>query len=76
MDKNSFEVYAFKDIIICILSYIFSTNKNWPPRYNWNIVESGVKHYKPNQTIYRQNLVQMEMSYTTIFTMYNVAIPI
>ena len=24
---------------------------NWPPRYNWNIVESGVKHYKPNQTI-------------------------
>jgi hypothetical protein len=21
--------------------------QNWPPRYNWNIVESGVKHYKP-----------------------------
>ena len=20
---------------------------NWPPRYNWNIVESGVKHHKP-----------------------------
>jgi hypothetical protein len=18
---------------------------NWPPRYNWNIVESGVKHH-------------------------------
>ena len=21
---------------------------NWPPRYNWNIVESGVKHNNPN----------------------------
>ena len=20
----------------------------WPPRYNWNIVESGVKHYSTN----------------------------
>ena len=20
----------------------------WPPRYNWNIVESGVKHHNPN----------------------------
>ena len=20
----------------------------WPPRYNWNIVESGVKHHKPS----------------------------
>ena len=24
--------------------------KGLPPRYNWNIVESGVKHHKPNQT--------------------------
>ena len=24
-----------------------STNKNLPPRYNWNIVESGIKHYNP-----------------------------
>jgi hypothetical protein len=21
--------------------------ENWLPRYNWNIVESGVKHHKP-----------------------------
>ena len=21
---------------------------NWPPRYNWNIVESGVKHHQTN----------------------------
>ena len=27
---------------------VSSTNKNLPPRYNWNIVESGVKQYNPN----------------------------
>jgi hypothetical protein len=26
---------------------VSSTNENWPPRYNWNIVESDVKHQKP-----------------------------
>jgi hypothetical protein len=24
---------------------------NWPPRYNWDIVESGVKHYKPTRPV-------------------------
>ena len=27
---------------------VYSTDKNWWPRYNWNIVESGVKHHKPS----------------------------
>jgi hypothetical protein len=22
--------------------------QNWPPRYNWNIVESDIKHHNPN----------------------------
>jgi hypothetical protein len=26
-------------------------SKHWPPRYNWNIVESGVEHHKPNHII-------------------------
>jgi len=26
----------------------FFTPKNWPPRYSWNIVESDIKHHKPN----------------------------
>jgi hypothetical protein len=26
--------------------------KNWPPQYNWNIVESGVKHHKLNQNLH------------------------
>jgi hypothetical protein len=25
----------------------FLHQSNWPPRYNWNIVENGVKHHKP-----------------------------
>ena len=38
----------------CDRSVIFSWysgflhQSNLPPRYNWNIVESGVKHHKPN----------------------------
>jgi hypothetical protein len=26
------------------------TQLNWPPLYNWNIVESGAKQHKPSQT--------------------------
>jgi hypothetical protein len=29
-------------------SLVSSANIAYPQRYNWNIVESGVKHYKPN----------------------------
>jgi hypothetical protein len=25
----------------------FLHQENWPPRYNWNIVESGIKHQNP-----------------------------
>jgi hypothetical protein len=32
-------------------SPVSSTNKTDMPRYNWNIVESGVKHYKTYQII-------------------------
>ena len=28
---------------------VSSTNKNWPPRNNWNIVESDVKHHQANK---------------------------
>jgi hypothetical protein len=27
---------------------------NWPPRYNWNIVESGVKHLQTNKQTNKQ----------------------
>ena len=29
-------------------SFGFLHQYNWLPRYNWNIVESGVKHYQTN----------------------------
>ena len=32
-------------------AFRFLHQLNWPPRYNWNIVESGVKHHKTNQPI-------------------------
>jgi hypothetical protein len=32
--------------------WFHSTNKKWLPWYNWNIVESGVKHHKSNPTIW------------------------
>ena len=42
--------------VTCDRSIVFSGyfgflhQQYWPPRYDWNIVESGVKHLKPNQT--------------------------
>ena len=29
-----------------------SSNKNWPPQYNWNSVEVDVKHHNPNHIPY------------------------
>ena len=34
---------------------------NWPPQYNWNIVESGVKHHNPNLN---PNRIIFHLSYT------------
>jgi hypothetical protein len=40
-----------KNIIYDYMNYVKiehdQVKKNWPPQYNWNIVESGVKHHKP-----------------------------
>ena len=54
----SIQHYAIKFVselrqvgVICSVYSGFLHLWNWPPRYNWNIVESGVKHYKPNQII-------------------------
>jgi hypothetical protein len=27
---------------------VYRSEAIWPPRYNWNIVKSGVKHHNPN----------------------------
>ena len=30
---------------------VYRSEAIWPPRYNWNIVKSGVKHHNPNTPI-------------------------
>ena len=65
----------------CDRSVIFSVR---PPRYNWNIVESGVKHHKPNQNLlidhltfsaYRscdiQPFVYLESTISLLYNIYN-----
>ena len=41
--------------VTCSRSVVFSGffhQWNWPLRYNWNIVESDVKHHNPNNNVY------------------------
>jgi hypothetical protein len=40
-----------KRSVVFFGSSSFLHQKNWPPRYNWNIVESGVKHHQTNKHI-------------------------
>jgi hypothetical protein len=46
-------------------SPFFSTQKNWLPRYNWNIFESGVKHHKTPNPILHMQYHSMYNVYTT-----------
>ena len=56
--------------VTCGRSVVFSGysgflyQKNWPPWYHWNIVESGVKHHNPKPSPYfyhnLQNNFKME----------------
>ena len=56
------EVYSIQLYVIKIVNYLrrvggfrrvlqFLHQQIWPPRYNWNIIESGVKHHNPNHVI-------------------------
>jgi len=40
---------------------VSSTKKNWPPQYNRNIVESGVKHHNPNPFIERDKVSSAQL---------------
>jgi hypothetical protein len=39
-----------RSVVFCGYSG-FLHRLNWPPRYNWNMVESGVKHHTPNPIV-------------------------
>jgi hypothetical protein len=46
------EVYSIQQYVRKFVSDLrqvggFLHQQNWPPRYSWNIVESGVKHHNP-----------------------------
>jgi hypothetical protein len=45
---SSLSVTCSRSVVFSGYSY-FPHQYNWPPWYNWNIVESGVQHHKPNQ---------------------------
>jgi len=40
------------------------------PRYNWNIVESGVKHHKPNKTISNNNENMNKLCVSILFNIW------
>ena len=53
----------------------FLHQQNWLPQYNWNIVESGVKHHKPKPLskicLYRNHiLVSVYLKKSMIHNMY------
>jgi hypothetical protein len=43
----------------------FFHQENWLPLYNWSIVESGIKHHKPNLYSYKvvQSKTVLRMQY-------------
>ena len=54
LKHRSCEVYSIQHYVIKFvggfLQYsCFLHQQNWPPRYNWNIVENGVNHHRTNQ---------------------------
>ena len=49
----------------CDRSVVFTSSSsflhqwNWPPRYNWNIVESGIEHHQTNISVGRIKCVPL-----------------
>jgi hypothetical protein len=51
----------FTNVSHIIKKSIILNNGGIPPRYNWNIVESGVKHYQTNHnpTLYEGKIMSL-----------------
>jgi len=45
---KSLSVTCDRSVVFSVFSGQSGFQKNWLPRYNWNIVESGVTHHNPN----------------------------
>jgi hypothetical protein len=49
-------MYSIQHYVIKFVSDLrqvdgFLYQQNWPPRFNWNIVENGVERHKPTKPI-------------------------
>ena len=51
-NKSNQILLQYKSIMICNIWYEIYTCST--PRYNWNVVESGVKHHKPFNVSYKK----------------------
>ena len=49
-EVHSIQHYVIK--FVSDLQQISGFQLNWLPQYNWNIVESGIKHHNPNPNLY------------------------
>ena len=79
-ESRSGDVYYIKHYVMKFVSALrqvgdFLHQWNWQPQYNWNIVESGVKHHEPNQTSpllwFPQNILLQFSIYFVVFPTRN-----
>jgi hypothetical protein len=57
--------YLSGKVPLWIYTVGFLHQYNWPPRYSWNIVESGTKNPNPNPTYYLHLVVWNFLKYDT-----------
>jgi hypothetical protein len=67
-DEDVWNLYWIKQVSGFLWVLQFPLPKNWPPWYNWNIVESGVKHHKPTNQTYIMFVNSIKISYIFITT--------
>ena len=69
----STQLYVIKFVSDLRRSVVFSgsTKKKWLPWYNWNIVESGVKHHKPNLSHMKHIILIGLLLFNVTFRMFS-----
>jgi hypothetical protein len=66
-EASSIQHYVIKFLVTCDRSMAFSEHSgflhqyNWPPRYNWNIVECCVKHHNHNLELWSRYYIYCTM---------------
>ena len=69
--RFKFQFSLFNTILLNTLIHsVLITTNVLLPRYNWNIVESGVKHHKPNQA----NVMSLNSVHGEVYSIQHYAI--